>query len=83
MFIHIGGDVIIPKSELIAIINLNTTESSQITKEFLQLAKGDGIIKETKREGNFKSCIITDKGIYLSTISAGTLTKRDREFSYK
>ncbi|NLO89794.1 MAG: DUF370 domain-containing protein [Clostridia bacterium] len=83
MFIHIGGDVIIPKRELIAIINLNTTESSQITKEFLQLAKVDGLIKETKKGGKFKSCVITDKGVYMSTISAGTLTKREREFSYK
>ncbi|HBT19787.1 MAG TPA: DUF370 domain-containing protein [Peptococcaceae bacterium] len=82
MFIHIGGDVIIPKNELIAIINLNSAQSSPITREFLQLAKVDGMVKETKKDGKFKSCIITDKGIYLSTISSGTLTKRDREFKY-
>jgi len=82
MYLHIGGDVAIPKKELIAIINLTANGLSQITKEFVQLAKGEGRVIKTKDGGNYKSCIIAGNGIYLSTISANTLTKRDKNFKF-
>jgi len=82
MYLHIGGDIAVPKKDLVAIINLTSNGLSQITKEFLQLARGEGRVIETKDGGNYKSCVITGNAIYLSTISANTLTKRDRNSKF-
>ncbi|MHB1127298.1 MAG: extracellular matrix regulator RemB [Bacillota bacterium] len=79
MYLHIGGDVLIPKSRLIAIIDLDTAGNAIASKEFMQIAELEGLLKSFKKEGKPKSCIITDHMVYLSTISSTTLMKRAQE----
>ena len=81
MYLHVGGDIVIHDRDLISIINLDTSGSSNITKEFLQAHRGE--IFKTKDEDKYKSCIITNAGVYLSTISSGTLAKRKQNFSFR
>ncbi|MEW8960097.1 MAG: extracellular matrix regulator RemB [Moorella sp. (in: firmicutes)] len=68
MYLHIGNEVVVPFKEIIAILNLNTTARSTINEGILTSAEG------------YKSCIITNKNIYFSTISSGTLMKRAVSF---
>ena len=83
MFFHIGGEILVPKRDLVAIIDLNKNGSSKVTKEFLEVAASEGNIVETKdKEGKYKSCIITINKIYLSSISATTLNKRIQNMSF-
>jgi len=74
MFIHIGQDVVITAKEVVSINDLHTT-SSEATKEFLEMAKEEGFIKDISN-GNPKSFIITSKQVYLSPISSLTIKKR-------
>lgn len=74
MFIHIGGDVVISSAEVVSINDLHTT-SSDATKEFLEVAKEEGFIRDISN-GNPKSFIITSKHVYLSPISSLTIKKR-------
>ena len=76
MYLHIGGDMVIPKRDLIAVIDLVANGSAPATKDFLDLAASEKKLRKTKRNGKDKSCIITADGVYLSTISATTITKR-------
>lgn len=75
MFIHLGGDVIIPKKEIVAIINVNTRRSAA-TAEFLGLARSEKKLELIAEKGKEKSFVLTRERIFLSPISSATLKKR-------
>ena len=79
MFLHIGGDVVIPLSTIIAILDIETTTISKDTKEFLTIAEEEGFIASISDDLP-KTFIITETDkkskIYLSPISSITLQKR-------
>lgn len=79
MFLHIGGDVVIPVKNIIAIMDIDTTTISKDTKEFLKIAEEEGFV-ESISEDLPKTFIITEfekkSKIYLSPISSVTLQKR-------
>jgi len=79
MFLHIGGDVVIPLKNVIAIMDIDSTTISKDTKEFLKIAEEEGFI-ESISDDLPKSFIITESEkkskIYLSPISTVTLQKR-------
>ncbi len=79
MFLHIGGDFVIPVKNIIAIFDIDTTTVSKYTREFLRVAEEEGFI-EAISDDLPKSFIITEEKrkskIYLSPISSVTLKKR-------
>jgi ribosomal protein S8 len=79
MFLHIGGDVVIPVKNIIAILDIDTTTVSKDTKEFLKIAEEEGFIESITNDLP-KSFVITETDkkskIYLSPISSVTLQKR-------
>jgi len=79
MFLHIGGDVVIPIRNIIAIFDLEKTTISKDTKEFLKTAEEEGFI-ESISDDIPKSFVVTETDkkskIYLSPISSTTLQKR-------
>ncbi|QGP91938.1 hypothetical protein MGLY_12870 [Neomoorella glycerini] len=74
MYLHIGNEMVVPCKEIIAILNLSTTGRAGVNNEFLN--KANLKFKKDPRTEGCKSCIITDKEIYYSSISSGTLMKR-------
>jgi hypothetical protein len=79
MFLHLGGDVVIPKKDIIAILN-DRTKLSPATKEFLEISKDEGFIKKISHNDKDKAYIVTTKEIYISPISCFTLRKRSETF---
>ena len=79
MFLHLGGDIVIPMKNVIAIIDIDTTTISKDTKDFLKIAEDEGFIKAISDDLP-KTFIITETDrkskIYLSPISSLTLQKR-------
>lgn len=75
MFLHLGGDVIVPKKDIVAILDIRS-KSSAITSEFLNTAGDEGFIVNISEPGKEKTCVITGNEIYLSPISCTTLKKR-------
>ena len=74
MFIHLGGDIVIRSSDVVAIIDTNM-ESSKWTRQFLdKKEKNNQLIRITKEET--KSYVITKDKIYCSPISSLTLKRR-------
>ena len=45
MFLHIGGDVVLPMRNIIAIMDIESTTVSKDTKEFLKIAEEEGFIE--------------------------------------
>jgi hypothetical protein len=79
MFLHIGGEVVIPTKNIIAIMDIDTTTLSKDTKDFLRTAEEEGFVEAICSDLP-KSFIITELNkkskIYLSPISSLTLQKR-------
>ena len=75
MFLHLGKDVIIPKKDIVAILDIRS-QSSAITREFLDTARDEGFIVNVSELGKEKTYVITGNEIYLSPISCTTLKKR-------
>jgi ribosomal protein S8 len=79
MFIHLGGDVVISLKDVISIMDVESSNLSNTTKEFLSIAEDEGFIQKIS-EDEPKSFILTEKKnktiIYLSPISSVTLFKR-------
>lgn len=81
MILHLGGDVVIPTKDIIAIFDLETAEMSEINKEFLEIAKDEGFIVNISDEMP-KTFVLaqSDKKtvMYMSPISSSTLLKRSK-----
>lgn len=83
MFLHLGGDVVVLKNDVIAILDTRTM-LSPITREFIEIAGDEGFIKNiSDQSGKEKSYVITTREIYVSPISCSTLKKRsEKNFEY-
>ena len=81
MFIHIGGDVIVPLKRIVSIFDLERTTTTQWTRQFLKTAEEEGFLM-TIGDDMPKSFVIVETEfryqVYLSAISVATLTKRCR-----
>lgn len=74
MFIHLGGDVTIAVTNVIAIIDVRHSKND-VTQEFLNQMEVSGKLYRIE-EKDSKSYVITDDCVYISPISAITLKKR-------
>ncbi|MBM7624296.1 extracellular matrix regulator RemB [Sporohalobacter salinus] len=74
MLLHLGNDYMIPTKDVVMIADIESTDS-EITREFLKVAKEEGFIKNFAK-GEPKSFVLTDETIYYSNISSKTLRKR-------
>ena len=79
MFLHLGGDVVAPKKDVIVIIDARARQS-QVTKEFFNIAGDEGFIKNISGQNKEKSFVVTTKEIFVSPISCTTLKKRSDHF---
>ncbi|HHW71412.1 MAG TPA: DUF370 domain-containing protein [Clostridiales bacterium] len=81
MILHIGGDVVVPIKEIIAILDMETIKNSEINQEFMQISKDEGFIVDVSKD-EVKSVVISQckkhTVIYMSPISSTTLLKRSK-----
>ncbi len=86
MYLHLGSDVVVLKSDIIAVLDLETTSVSKRTQKFLETAQKSGKIIDVSIGDLPKSYILCGKKenykVYVSPISAQTLHKRATEHSW-
>lgn len=76
MYLHIGGDIVIPLRDIVAILDYEKVFQSPVNKEFWSA--------KSKAPQGVKSCIITkDNKIYYSPISSLTLARRAESFTHR
>lgn len=79
MFLHIGSNQVVKIKDIVAIMDIERTTTSQITRKYLKRCEEKGIIKTIGMDIP-KTFIITREGgedrVYLSPISSSTLNKR-------
>lgn len=76
MYVHLGGDLVVPVREVVAILDVRLLQASEINRQLVDRARegkrllGEGITPECK------SLVVTTGGVVTSTISAPTLARR-------
>ena len=60
MFIHIGRDVVVPKKDIIAILDVRSAQAP-ITKEFIEIAKDEGFVENKRHDNKIKSYMTSFK----------------------
>ncbi|MGE5553842.1 MAG: extracellular matrix regulator RemB [Betaproteobacteria bacterium] len=80
MFLHLGGDAVVPLREVVAIFDRELATQSRAAEEFLQTAKDEGFLIDVSG-GRPKSFVLTSNRVYLSQISSVTLKKRAENIS--
>ena len=86
MYLHLGKGMVIPKSTVIGIFDLDITSQSHLTRKYLRAAeKADQVVNAA--EDIPKSFVVCGEGdqktVYLSQMAAATLLKRaNGSFAY-
>lgn len=79
MYLHLGGEISVKIKNIVAIMDLETTSVSKITKDFLKFAQRSNSVINVNEELP-KSYVLTSKNnetrVYVSPISSQTLLKR-------
>ncbi len=79
MFLHIGNDVVVRKTDIIAVFDMDNTTISRQSRDFLQKAQKDKEVIDIC-EDLPKSYIVTNcdgkTNVYISSVSSQTIYKR-------
>lgn len=79
MYLHLGESVVVNSKRIIAIIDLENSTVSNITKDFFKNAQKSGIVTNVSAELPKSAVVCENKGIkevFISQISTSTLQKR-------
>jgi len=82
LYLHLGQNVMVKKSEITAIFDLDTSTVSPKTRDFLTNAKKAGKVIEIGGGLPRSFAVCTDR-VYVSPISAQTLAKRAEAGGFK
>lgn len=78
MFIHLGDNVMVRSSDVIAILDRQLLKSSSIVNEYLDFQQ-EKVVELSN--GNTKSVVVTVDKVYFSPLSSSTLKKRSQHVS--
>lgn len=76
MYVHLGGDLVVAVSEVVAILDVRLLQAADITREFVDRASGAKRLWGGGVTPECKSLVVTAAGIFTSAISPPTLARR-------
>ncbi|MBS3937803.1 MAG: DUF370 domain-containing protein [Peptococcaceae bacterium] len=75
MFLHLGGDYIIPSDQIIGVFDIKTAKALS-TREFLKRTHSRNMHVNVAEDQIPKAFVVTNDKIYLSAIAGATLRRR-------
>ncbi len=80
MYLHLGNDVVVRKSEIVGVFDLDNTSQSALTRRYLTEAERAGRVVNAAGAELPKSFVVCARDgaqtIYLSQLNSSTLLKR-------
>lgn len=80
MYLHLGNDVAVRKTEILGIFDLDNTSQSVITRRFLSSAEKNGRVVNAAGEELPKSFVVCardgEQTVYLCQLNSSTLNRR-------
>ncbi|MEA4894644.1 MAG: DUF370 domain-containing protein [Oscillospiraceae bacterium] len=87
MYLHLGKNVVVAYSEIIAVCDLDNSSHSHITRAYLSTAEKNGQVVNVSDDlpKSFVVCRNKDGGqtLYLSQLASSTLLKRANSLSFE
>lgn len=75
MFLHVGGDVTVSLKQVVAILDLRSTQNGESNRQLLESYRKRHRVDDIS-DGDPRSLVLTTDRIYLSPISSLTLLRR-------
>ena len=76
MYVHLGGEVVVPIQEIIGIFDARLIEGNDDNQYFMSTARSQGRMRAEAPLEDRKSVVVTTGGVYTSAISSLTLVRR-------
>ncbi len=76
MYVHVGGDVVVPTADIVGIFDARLLEDNEDNRRFMEAARRAGRVRSEVPPGDRKAVVVTLTGVYTSAISSLTLQKR-------
>lgn len=76
MYVHLGGDVVVPTAEIVGIFDARLLEGNEDNRRFMEAARRAGRVRSEIPAADWKAVVVTSTGVYTSAISSLTLQKR-------
>ena len=80
MYLHLGNDIVVRKSEILAVFDLDNTSQSHLTRKYLSAAEKAGSVVNAAGDEIPKSFVVCAREggqtVYLSQLNSSTLLKR-------
>ena len=80
MYLHLGNDIVVRKSAVLAVFDLDNSSASRLTRDFLSRAQRRGEVVNAAGDELPKSFVLCQEGgaqrVYLSQLNSSTLLKR-------
>jgi len=85
MYLHLGGEILVRLKDVVAIMDMETSSTSKITREFLKYTQKNYEVISVNEEIPKSYVLIHKDGkttLYISPISSQTLNKRANNFRF-
>jgi len=77
LYVHLGGEIVVPVLDVVAILDVRLVGSSEINRELVDRAVAEKRLRGGGLTPDCKALVVTKQGtVYTSGISAPTLAKR-------
>lgn len=79
MYLHLGGETVIPQKSVVAVCDMDNATSSRLTRDFLRRAEKEGRVVNVAEDlpKSFVLCCESEgQVVYLSQLNSATLLKR-------
>ena len=80
MYLHLGKGILVPKSDIVAVCDLDNSSYSHITRDYLNRAEKSGKVISDCIDDIPKSFVVVDnpegQKVYLSQLASNTLMSR-------
>ncbi len=76
MYVHLGGEVVVPIQEIIGIFDTRLIEGNEDNLRFLEIARAGGRMRAEIPLAERKALVVATSGVYMSAISSLTLVRR-------
>lgn len=86
MYLHLGKESVVPQSDIIAVLDLDITSQSYLTRDYLSGAEKDGRVINVAEDlpKSFVVCSCEgEQTVYLSQLASSTLLKRAQTNSFE
>lgn len=76
MYLHLGGDLVVPVNEVVAILDARLLEGSEINRGLVERAARGRKLRGLGIGPECKALVVTVNAVFTSGISAPTLARR-------